>query len=670
MSSRLPALLILAVLGGCGSAPECEPGKSYTCYRGPSGTLNVGACRAGTALCRANGTLGECEGSVTPSVELCDGADNDCDGQVDEDVTNACGGCTMLEQAPGDACEPCGQWACAGLELLLCSGGRVNNCGACGLPDVTGLGAACVGTDGCAGQQRCTASGVGVECVAPRKNNCGVCGAPDVVGLGQGCTAGGCAGTLACSVDGLSAVCTGPGRNNCNACGLPDVPGVGERCSLSGPGCGVRACNAAGDGAECVASTVDPDQDGVANPCDNCPGVANPSQADADGDGVGDACDTCPMTPNAAQTDTDGDGVGDACDNCPTVRNADQRDTDADGQGDACDTDADNDGVLNAVDNCPFVANPNQLDRDGDGLGDACDNCPLVSNSSQADGDGDGVGDVCDNCPQASNASQLDGDGDGRGDACDNCPAVSNANQANQDNDAWGDACDNCPTIASQNQLDFDGDGRGDVCDVLLSEVSAAGAGGASDEFIELYNPSTQAMSLAGWVLQYAAAGATSSYSTVALLPAGASIPARGFYLVGSGGTGGYAGTPAADFTALTGAGAPRALGLAQAGGKVRLGLPGTTTSLPITDHRVVDTVGYGTAEGGEGQPAPVGPWGQSAPYTSASIERKATATSTSATMSGSEAAAGNGYDSNDNASDWVTRAVRQPQSTASPAEP
>jgi len=37
----------------------------------------------------------------------------------------------------------------------------------------------------------------------------------------------------------------------------------------------------------------DSDGDGVCDSTDNCPTIANPSQADGDGDGLGDACDPC-----------------------------------------------------------------------------------------------------------------------------------------------------------------------------------------------------------------------------------------------------------------------------------------------------------------------------------------------------------------------------------------
>ncbi|MFT3711019.1 MAG: thrombospondin type 3 repeat-containing protein [Archangium sp.] len=671
MPGRLLLLTTLLVWSACSAptAKECDPGKTYSCYSGPAGTDGIGTCRKGSALCMAAGKLGACEGEQVPLAELCDGDDNDCDGQVDEDVTNACGGCTSLDHQPGDPCEPCGTWSCTGREVVTCNGGRINNCGACNAPDVTGLNASCAGANGCAGTTVCPDAGTVASCLATTKNNCGVCGAAAVGGIGDACTTGSCTGMLSCNGAGTGSVCTGPGRNNCNACGLADVPNLGMRCTLTGAGCGILGCNATGDASECVASQVDPDSDGVADPCDNCPMLVNAAQTDTDSDGFGDACDTCPMAMNPAQTDTDRDGRGDACDNCPAVANPTQTDADSDGLGDACDTDADNDGVPNATDNCVNVANANQLDSDGDQKGDACDNCLTTQNASQADGDADGKGDACDNCATLANPAQTDGDGDGKGDVCDNCVAVTNTAQTNDDGDPYGNACDNCPTIAAANQTDFDGDGKGDVCDVLISELTAAGPGGADDEFLEIYNPSTQSVSLAGWVLHYRAA-ASASWNVTTILPAGASVPARGFYLVTSlTGAAGYTGTVTPDYVArgVTSPMAPKTLSWAAAGGHVRLVLPSTSTSAANSDPAVSDLVGWGTAMFADGTAAPVGAWASNG---TGSIERKANAASTTQSMSMGDAAAGNGYDTNDNGANFVTRAVREPQNTMATPEP
>jgi hypothetical protein len=93
----------------------------------------------------------------------------------------------------------------------------------------------------------------------------------------------------------------------------------------------------------------DTDGDGLHECLDNCPFVADPSNADGDVDGVGDACDNCPADSNAGQADGDGDGVGDACDLCP----ADPLKV-APGQCGcgAPDTDSDTDTVADCVDNC------------------------------------------------------------------------------------------------------------------------------------------------------------------------------------------------------------------------------------------------------------------------------------------------------------------------------
>src|SRR5262249_12855645 len=81
---------------------------------------------------------------------------------------------------------------------------------------------------------------------------------------------------------------------------------------------------------------------------------------------------------------------------------------------------------------------------------------------------------------------------------------------------------------------------------ILLSEVAVQGPAGASDEFVELYNPTPGPIDVAGWKVQYkSVTGAT--YATKAVLPAGATVAPHGYYLVAGAG---YAGPPAPDFAA------------------------------------------------------------------------------------------------------------------------
>jgi hypothetical protein len=213
---------------------------------------------------------------------------------------------------------------------------------------------------------------------------------------------------------------------------------------------------------------------------------------DADGDGIPDPKDNCPFVANRDQLDSDGDGVGDACDNCPNVPNKDQSDIDGDGIGDACDPDIDGDGIPNELDNCPYVANKNQeshggcgpnvgdaccADADGDGVPNAQDNCPLVANPDQSmagidpkdcihDSDGDGVPDTIDNCVDVPNPDQKDTDGDGIGDACDK----------DIDGDGILNDKDNCPFVANPDQADSDRDGIGDACDPVFCYVVDPGS--------------------------------------------------------------------------------------------------------------------------------------------------------------------------------------------------
>jgi hypothetical protein len=72
---------------------------------------------------------------------------------------------------------------------------------------------------------------------------------------------------------------------------------------------------------------------------------------------------------------------------------------------------------------------------------------------------------------------------------------------------------------------------------LVINEVqldSLAGAGGSSDDFIELYNPTDTAVSLAGWSIQKQAASSTATIYKKALA---GTIPAKGHYLIVRGDT-------------------------------------------------------------------------------------------------------------------------------------
>lgn len=68
---------------------QIDDNVSFQCYTGPKNTLGVGSCAGGKQTCTA-GQWSNCVGEVLPQLEDCNGKDDDCDGQVDEVSSRKC----------------------------------------------------------------------------------------------------------------------------------------------------------------------------------------------------------------------------------------------------------------------------------------------------------------------------------------------------------------------------------------------------------------------------------------------------------------------------------------------------------------------------------------------------------------------------------------------------
>lgn len=87
-------------IGGGGGGGVCVPNATVPCYTGPAETQDVGSCKVGTKVCKADGSgYDACMGETLPAFDDCNtAADEDCDGQA-----VACTGTPEGTSQAGDA---------------------------------------------------------------------------------------------------------------------------------------------------------------------------------------------------------------------------------------------------------------------------------------------------------------------------------------------------------------------------------------------------------------------------------------------------------------------------------------------------------------------------------------------------------------------------------------
>ncbi|RMH42294.1 MAG: VWA domain-containing protein [Deltaproteobacteria bacterium] len=251
-----------------GAIDEDDPSAGSPC-----GTTDVGVCNFGVLVCVGGNLV--CVGAIEPGVEICNGLDDDCDGEPDDAAP-----CPGQTSCVGGGCRiPCagGEFDCP--PGLTCvddpAGGRVclpDPCAACG-PGQVCAGDTCI--DPCDGVE-CDA---GETCVHGNCFDCHVLGC-DVAG--QVCFDGECVDDPCAGVDcgdGASCVrgqCVAdcddsacPAGQRCGADGrCADDPCAGVDCPLEGDVCVDGACVDDPCGpVTCAAGQVCAGGRCVADPC-------------------------------------------------------------------------------------------------------------------------------------------------------------------------------------------------------------------------------------------------------------------------------------------------------------------------------------------------------------------------------------------------------------------
>jgi len=281
----------------CAARADCVGG--LTCTAGVCSACTANAQCATDQVCR-DGRCGECQSRL----ECGDGRAclaGRCLGCPDEAAFNDCGLCGgPLVSGVGASCllpnDCTSTWVCDPDQTRVTCAPRVkNDCGLCDGPAITPLGGTCSApVSGCTSALACNSANTDTVCTEIPRNACGLCAGPAITGLGDSCTLpNGCPSTQVCDAQQSGVTCAPVEKNACGVCGGVEVTGKGDACTLDNGCQSTLACNAAGDGTVCT--------DVQKNACQLCGG---PALAD-----LGAACTGSNGCPGTQVCNGTGDGT-------------------------------------------------------------------------------------------------------------------------------------------------------------------------------------------------------------------------------------------------------------------------------------------------------------------------------------------------------------------------